>query len=167
MSPRADGRLRLLGMLLLCLLPLAAAWFSYRFLPPEGGKSYGEMLPTVRFAAAAQQAWPHGQWVLVTQADEACQAVCHQRLHAMRQVHLALGEAAPRVRRVLLDDGAVARAGEGVLQLPPAQPVRSVRQGFYLIDPQGNQLLFYADTLRPERIIRELAMVLKVNNGMG
>jgi len=167
MSPRGLGRLRLLAMLALCLLPLGAAWFSYRFLPPEGGKSYGELLPTVRFAAAAQQAWPRGQWVLVTQAEETCQASCRQRLHAMRQVHLALGEAAPRVRRVLLDEGAVARAGDGVLRLPPALSARSARPGFYLIDPQGNQLLFYADSLRPERIIRELAMVLKVNNGMG
>lgn len=167
MNARRTGRLRLLAMLALCLLPLAAAWFSYRFLPPAGGKSYGEMLPTVRFAAAAQQAWPRGQWVLVTQADETCQASCRQRLYAMRQVHLALGEAAPRVRRVLLQDGVAAAAGDGWLLLPQPLPARPERQGFYLIDPQGNQLLFYADSLRPERIIRELAMVLKVNNGMG
>lgn len=167
MTARRAGQLRLLAMLALCLLPVVAAWFSYRFLPPEGGKSYGEMLPTVHFVAAEQQAWPRGQWVLVTQTAAACLQPCRQRLYAMRQVHLALGEAAPRVRRVLLHDRQAVAASDGVLLLPQRHTLQPERQGFYLIDPQGNQLLFYADTLRPERIIRELAMVLKVNNGMG
>ncbi|BBF87302.1 hypothetical protein DLM_3718 [Aquitalea magnusonii] len=166
MSPRAAGRLRLLAMLALCLLPLLAAWFSYRFLPPVGGKSDGEMLPTRPFAAASQQAWPRGRWVLVTQAVGACQQACRQRLFVMQQVHLALGEAAPRLRRVLLQDRPFTADG-GVLRLPSPRLLAPERPGFYLIDPQGNQLLFYADTLPPERIIRELAMVLKINNGLG
>jgi hypothetical protein len=53
MTARRAGQLRLL-VLALCLLPVAAAWFSYRFWPPQGGKSYGEMLPT-HFVAAEQQ----------------------------------------------------------------------------------------------------------------
>lgn len=167
MNTRRAGQLRLLAMLALCLLPVVAAWLSYRFLPPAGGKSYGEMLPTVHFMAAGQQAWPRGQWVLVTQTAAACQQSCRQRLYAMRQVHLALGEAAPRVRRVLLHERQAIAVSDGVLLLPQRYAIQPERSGFYLIDPQGNQLLFYADTLRPERIIRELVMVLKVNNGMG
>jgi hypothetical protein len=158
----------LLLMLLLCLLPPLAAWVSYHGWQPASGKSYGSLLAVQPFAAARQADWPSGRWVLVTQQlDSGCEPACRHRLFAMRQIHLALGEAAPRVRRVLLylpptrpvsDDGLLALPGDAASARGP---------GFYLIDPQGRQVLFYADTLSPSAIIRELAMLLRVNNGLG
>ncbi|WP_374554229.1 hypothetical protein [Aquitalea pelogenes] len=158
----------LLLMLLLCLLPPLAAWFSYHWWQPEAGKSYGRLLPLQALAIAGHAAWPQGRWVLVTQQGAgACEQACQQRLHAMRQIHLALGEAAQRLRRVVLYQPPASPAqGNGLLALP-GDIAGAQEPGFYLIDPQGRQLLFYADTLSPPAIIRELAMLLRVNNGLG
>lgn len=158
----------LLLMLLLCLLPPLAAWVSYHWWQPEAGKSYGRLLPLQALAIAGHAAWPQGRWVLVTQQGAgACEQACQQRLHAMRQIHLALGEAAPRLRRVVLYQLPASPAqGDGLLALP-GEVANAHGPGFYLIDPQGRQLLFYADTLSPPAIIRELTMLLRVNNGLG
>lgn len=158
----------LLLMLLLCLLPPLAAWVSYHWWQPEAGKSYGRLLPLQALAIAGHAAWPQGRWVLVTQQGAgACEQACQQRLHAMRQIHLALGEAAPRLRRVVLYQPPASPAqGDGLLALP-GEVANAHGPGFYLIDPQGRQLLFYADTLSPPAIIRELTMLLRVNNGLG
>jgi hypothetical protein len=47
----------------------------------------------------------------------------------------------------VLHDRQLVAASDGVLLLPRRHALPPERQGFYLIDPQGNQLLFYADTL--------------------
>ncbi|WP_153013379.1 hypothetical protein [Aquitalea pelogenes] len=158
----------LLLMLLLCLLPPLAAWVSYHWWQPEAGKSYGRLLPLQALAIAGHATWPQGRWVLVTQQGAgACEQACQQRLHAMRQIHLALGEAAPRLRRVVLYQPPASPAqGDGLLALP-GEVAGAQEPGFYLIDPQGRQLLFYADTLSPPAIIRELAMLFAGEYGLG
>lgn len=168
MSPGRYSRLVLLLILLLCLLPLLAAWFSYRYWPPAGGNSAGELLPTQPFAAASRADWPGKRWVLAGQFQGRCKQACQQRLFTMRQIHLAQGEAAGRLRRVLLYSAAAPAAAEGFVQLAVASdrlPARA--DGFYLIDPLGNQVLFYPDALRPDKIIKEVQQLMKVNNGLG
>ena len=158
----------LLLMLLLCLLPPLAAWFSYCYWPPVAGKSYGRLLAVQPFAAARHPDWPSGQWVLVTQQmTSGCEPACRHRLYAMRQIHLALGEAAPRLRRVLLYRPPARPVNDDSVLALPGDAASAHGPGFYLIDPQGRQLLFYADTLSPSAIIRELVMLLRVNNGLG
>ncbi|RMC97104.1 hypothetical protein EAY64_10590 [Aquitalea palustris] len=168
MSPGRYSRLVLLLILLLCLLPLLAAWFSYRYWPPAGGYSAGELLPTQPFAAASRADWPGKRWVLAGQFQGRCEQACQQRLFTMRQIHLAQGEAAGRLRRVLLYSAAAPAAAEGFVQLAVASdrlPARA--DGFYLIDPLGNQVLFYPDVLQPDMIIKEVQLLMKVNNGLG
>lgn len=162
------SRLLLLLIVLLCLLPLLAAWFSYRYWPPQGGNSAGELLPIQPFAAASRADWPGKRWVLVGQFQGSCERACRQRLFTMRQIHLAQGEAAGRLQRVLLYSAAAPVAADGFVQLAVARqrlPARA--DGFYLIDPLGNQVLFYPDALRPDKIIKEVQQLMKVNNGLG
>lgn len=162
------SRLVLLLILLLCLLPLLAAWFSYHYWPPMGRKSAGELLPTQPFAIASRADWPGKHWVLVGQFQGSCEQACRQRLFTMRQIHLAQGEAASRLRRVLLYSAAEPAAAEGFLQLAVATDQLPARaNGFYLIDPLGNQVLFYPDALRPDKIIKEVQLLMKINNGLG
>ena len=95
-----------------------------------------------------QQGWPQGRWVLLD-AAAACGPACEQRRFAMRQIHTAQGEAATRlVRRQQADVG--------------------LRQdGFYLVDPHGNGVLFYPDGAAPAAVIKEIRSVLKNNNSLG
>ncbi|MBP4044749.1 hypothetical protein [Chromobacterium violaceum] len=163
------GRMALLAMGLLCLVPVIAAWLAYWLLPPQGGRSYGQLLPTHPFEAASQQAWPRGKWVLAAVLGAECQSRCQQRWHAMRQIEKAQGEAAPRLTRVALQVSDPAARVEVPHRLPhaPQSPLPAGNQGFYLVDPLGNQVMFYRDGADPRRIIDEVAKVLKVNNGLG
>lgn len=147
MSARGRGRIKLLLIALLCALPVLASWLSYRWLPPAGGKSYGQLLATP-LPQARQPGWPQGRWVLLD-AAAACGPACEQRRFAMRQIHTAQGEAATRlVRRQQADAG--------------------LRQdGFYLVDPHGNGVLFYPDGAAPAAVIKEIRSVLKNNNSLG
>ncbi|WP_189375127.1 hypothetical protein [Vogesella alkaliphila] len=147
MNARDRGRIKLLLIALLCALPVLASWLSYRWLPPAGGKSYGQLLATP-LPQARQPGWPQGRWVLLDAAAN-CNPACERRRFAMRQIHTAQGEAAARlVRRQQAEAG--------------------LRQdGFYLVDPHGNGVLFYPDGAAPAAVIREIRSVLKNNNSLG
>ncbi|QEL56898.1 hypothetical protein [Chromobacterium paludis] len=163
------GRAILLGMGLLCLAPVLAAWLAFVLLPPAGGGSYGQLLPTRPFAAADHPGWPRGKWVLAAAQGAACLDRCRQRWFAMGQIEKAQGEAARRMTRVAL----LASSSPDWLDAPhrlrhePGDVLPAGSQGFYLVDPLGNQVMFYRDGADPRRIIDEVAKVLKVNNGLG
>ncbi|WP_081666286.1 hypothetical protein [Pseudogulbenkiania ferrooxidans] len=163
------GQVALLAMGLLCLAPVLAALLAYWLLPPQGGRSYGQLLPTHPFAAAAQPQWPRGKWVLAAVLGTECHGRCQQRWHAMRQIERAQGEAAGRLTRVALQVSEQAPRLDVPHRLPhsteSALPAGNL--GFYLVDPLGNQVMFYRDGADPRLIIDEVAKVLKVNNGLG
>lgn len=163
------GRAALLAMGLLCLAPVLAAWLAYWLLPPKGGRSYGQLLPTRPFTAAVQPGWPRGKWVLTAVLGAECHGRCQQRWHAMRQIERAQGEATARMTRVALQ----VADPSAPLEVPHSLPheaeteLPAGNQGFYLIDPLGNQVMFYRDGADPRQVIDEVAKVLKVNNGLG
>ena len=164
------GQRVLIAMGLLCLAPVVAAWLAYALLPPGGGRSYGQLLPTHPFAASARPEWPRGKWVLASVLGADCHNRCQQRWYAMRQIERAQGEAASRLTRVALLVSPRAAAMDDVPHRLPhasAQALPAGNQGFYLVDPLGNQVMFYQDGADPRRIIDEVAKVLKVNNGLG
>ncbi|AUH53397.1 hypothetical protein CXB49_22760 [Chromobacterium sp. ATCC 53434] len=163
------GRMALFAMALLCLAPVLAAWLAYALLPPGGGASYGQLLPTQPFAAAARTDWPRGKWVLAAAQGADCQNRCRQRWYAMQQIEKAQGEAAGRLTRVALLVSARPAEVDAPHRLShaPEHALPAGTQGFYLVDPLGNQVLFYRDGADPGRIIDEVAKVLKVNNGLG
>ena len=79
-SPTARrGRLKLLLMAAICLAPVLASWAVYRLMPPQGGKSYGQLLPTRPFVLTGAQGWPRGKWVLAARIEPVRQARCQQR----------------------------------------------------------------------------------------
>lgn len=135
-------------ILLCCLAPVVASLLAYYVWTPKGGLSYGQLLATP-LAAAQQTGWPQGRWVLLSSGD-GCDEACQQRQFAMRQIRTAQGEAAERL---------VAR------HVPATSGLRA--DGFYLVDPRGNAVLFYPDGAKPGAIIREIGRVLKTNNGLG
>lgn len=166
MSHEKRSRILLWLMLALCLLPVLASSALYFGRVPAGGGSYGVLLPTRPFPAAASPAWPKGRWVLAGVVSSPCDGACRQRQFTLRQIRAAQGEAAARLSRAALMAAAGPAPEAGVAVLPaPRSGVRG--DGFYLVDPLGNQVLFYADDQEPRRIIQEVARVLKTNNGLG
>ncbi|WP_055433353.1 hypothetical protein [Gulbenkiania indica] len=171
-SSRRAGRIKLGLIVLACALPAVAAWASYRFFPPEGGKSYGQLLEVRPLPGSEAPDWPRGKWVLATvEAPGPCDARCERRLFTQRQIQVAQGEASERLVRLRLVAGAVA---QGEAPSRAEVPVRAaphlasrVGAGLYLIDPLGNTVMFYPDAAEPGRVIREVGKILKTNNGLG
>ncbi|AXK39153.1 hypothetical protein [Crenobacter cavernae] len=164
MSLRNLARLKLLLLALFCASPVLGAWVAYQARLPEQGRTVGTLLPTRPFAAASVGGWPQGKWVLAVVEHGECGTVCQGRLFATHQWQAAQGEATERLRRVLLTpQGGAALDGVPRLSLGDAK----VDDGVYLIDPLGNQVMFYADNALPTQVIREVARILKTNNGLG
>jgi len=171
MSNQRHARFKLAMMALLCISPVLASWGLYRSGWVEGGHSYGQLLPTEPFAASRESGWPRERWVLVSIEPAACEATCQQRRFVLRQIQAAQGEAADRLVRVRLQPAAAALRSDdnGVVTLVASKHLGQLteRPGYYLVDPLGNQVMFYPDSADPTRVIRELTRVLKTNNGLG
>jgi len=170
MTKQAKIRFKLALMLLLCASPVLASWGLYRSGWVEGGRSYGQLLPTEPFVASGLPDWPRQRWALVSVEPTVCDATCRQRRFALKQIQTAQGEAASRLVRVRLHPvAAEVRSQEpGVISLASGQlQGLAERPGYYLVDPLGNQVMFYPDSADPSRVIRELTRVLKTNNGLG
>lgn len=164
---KKNARAKLLLMMALCSSPVIASWALYAARVPLGQKSVGELLPTQPFSAAGSAAWPRGKWVLASVARDGCGEACRQHLFAQRQIQTAQGEDASRLQRVLLSNGPAAKADGTVLVSIAGDRLPQRGNGLYLIDPLGNQVMFYPDQSDPTKVIREVGRILKTNNGLG
>ena len=161
------GRWRLLGLAAVCAAPIAASYFTYYVVRPEGRRNYGELLepqrPLPLIAATALDGKPlplaalRGQWLLISVAPGDCDVACEKHLYLQRQLREGLGREKDRLDWVWLVPGetpvrpallpALSQAtvlrvnGEQLAKwLPPAQG-RQVREHLYLVDPLGNLML--------------------------
>lgn len=166
-EPRRMARLKLLLIALCAVSPVLGSYLAYYLLPPAGGKSYGQLLTVAPLAAARQAGWPQGKWVLLTMQDGRCADSCKQRRFVLKQIHMAQGEALDRLQRVELRSSGAGPLPAGVLGLPLDTAAGLRRDGYYLVDPLGNQVMFYSDQAEPVKVIRELSRLLKTNNGLG
>jgi cytochrome oxidase Cu insertion factor (SCO1/SenC/PrrC family) len=180
-GPRA--KLVLLGALFAA--PIAASLFAYRFMHLEPTANYGELL----LPPAAIPAHPltrtdgsvfrfpelEGRWVLVASDSGACAGPCAAKVHAMRQVRLALGRNASRVARVFVvddlaapDSAALAPLEDLVIALTPrglALPPGAVndRAHIYLVDPRGNVMMRWPASPQMRGMLKDLERLLKAS----
>ena len=155
-------------ILSICLLPVAlSSGLYFSGAVSGGGNSYGQLLPTQPFVAAAAAGWPKNQWALARVDDGPCDPGCRQRLFVLQQIRAGQGEYQDRIARVRVRLDGVHEPLPGVVAVSLAQPaVNTARNGYYLIDPLGNQVLFYPDSADPVRVMRELGKVIKTNNAL-
>ncbi len=162
-----SGRWKMLAVMLVCAAPVIASYFTYYVVRPEGRRNFGELIepqrPVPALAAVPLQGPPttldtlRGQWLLVTVAGGACDAVCENHLYLQRQLREGLGKDKDRVDRVWLvtDDVPVrpqllpALAEAVVWRVDAAQlaqwlqpaPGQSLAGHRYVVDPMGNFML--------------------------
>lgn len=163
------GRWQLWFMLLVCVAPVAASYFTYFVLRPHlATLNYGELIEPQRPMPAelkltALDGSPgtlgdlRGQWLLLSVAGGACDQTCRDNLYFQRQLRESLGESRERIDWVWLitDDASppaeiraglahatVRRVDQAAVQawLAPAAGSRLEDQ-LYLVDPQGNWMM--------------------------
>jgi hypothetical protein len=164
-----SARLKLLGILLACTLPVMVAYFVFYMVRPQGEASFGELITPVRpvpeiFATrldGASIALPSlkAQWLLVKVDGGACVQDCQKQLTVLRQFRLMLGKDMDRIDWLwLINDQAVVdtklvellrRDSATVLRVEPMSlqawlpaPLNKRQADFiYVVDPMGNTMM--------------------------
>jgi hypothetical protein len=138
LSPRA----KLLLLVSVFLLPIAASFTAYFFFPPSATANYGELLLPPKVLAAEFRR-PYGErWLLITAKDN----------EPARQVRLALGRDASRVELVVAPAPELARAGA------------AIDEGhIYLADPHGNVMMRWPASPELKRMLGDLKRLLKAS----
>ena len=186
------GRWNMLLVFLVCAAPVLASYISYYLVRPEGRRNFGELidpqrpLPDLPGISLAGQSINlktlKDQWLLISVAGGACDAVCSRHLYLQRQLREGLGKDRDRVDWVWLipDDAQVpaellpALKEATVLRVPaqglsawlsPAEGHR-FEEHWYLVDPMGNWMMRFPANLDVDgaaRAKRDLERLLRAS----
>ena len=184
-----QGRLQFMLVAALFLGPLVVAMVLYYGdldWRPSGYSNHGELLLPVEnvvdpLANEATATAVRGSWSLVYVSAEACgiDSACRERLYAARQIRLMLGKNMDRLQRVFLHSGqeldpaylADQQAGLVLLQdaaladaLLASRPNASAAGGFYLLDPLGNLVIYFAPDINPRDVVSDIKHLLSLSH---
>lgn len=182
------NRRKLVLLFVLFLIPPVGAWLAWQYLGTHGVGSTtntGTLIQPARPLEATgvlADAGVRGRWTYVMFAHGECDARCMEQLYITRQTRLAMNKDIPRVERLLVLDSApdaalaqhLEKEHEDLRWLVPEDggPFRAAFRGegfapeggqFFLVDPLGNLMMFYADTGAAKGIIRDLQKLLKIS----
>lgn len=188
------GRLKMLFVLLICVAPVIASYFTYYVVRPQARRSYGELIepqremPALVANTADGKPQPlqslHGQWLLVSVAGGGCAAGCENHLYLQRQLRESLGKDKDRVDWVwLVDDAAPIRdalrpalAQAQVLRVPREQlqqwlqPAagQAIEDHLYVVDPMGHWMMRFPagmDRTGAAKAKRDVERLLRASAG--
>ncbi len=179
-------------LLLVCVSPVVASYFTYYVVRPEGRRNFGELVqpqrPMPDLATATLDGHPdrlpalRGQWLLVSVASGACDAACQNHLYLQRQMRESLGKDKERLDWVWLvtDDQAppasilpglqqatVLRVDATALaQWLEPQVGHALAEHLYVMDPMGNWMMRFPpamDTAAAARAKGDLVRLLRAS----
>lgn len=188
------ARWKLLGLLLVCVAPVVASYFTYYVIRPEGRKNFGTLIepqrPMPSLVTTDLQGNPSNllelqhQWLLVSVAPAACNAACEKRLYFQRQIRESLGKNKDRVDWVwLVTDQAPVRsalmngiAAADVLRVDETALARwlqpdsshALSEHLYAVDPMGNWMMRFPANLNASgasRAKRDIESLLRASAG--
>ena len=187
------ARWKLLALLLVCVAPVVASYFTYYVIRPEGHRNFGSLiepqrpmpsLPTVDLQGRTGNLTAlKDQWLLVSVAPAACPADCQQRLYLQRQLRESLGkekdrldwvwlvsdaEAVPATLDPALQKATVLRVDGEALKawLQPAEG-HAMAEHLYVVDPMGNWMMRFPaamDTGGAAKAKRDLERLLRASS---
>ncbi len=187
-----NGRWKMLAIMLVCSMPVIAAYFAYYVVRPQGRAGFGELIEPVRAVpgksgltldgVARPLSALQGHWLLAAVAGGACPDECQQRLLLIRQLRATLGHDKERVDWVwLVSDQAPVDPGllKGlqdavVLRIDPptlqqwlvAPPGHTLNQYLFVVDPLGNAMLRFPgqfDAAGASKVRRDLEPLLRAS----
>lgn len=188
-----SGRWKMVLLFLVCASPVVASYFTYYVIRPEGRRNFGALIDPQRslpdVVATGLDAKPvnlmalKGQWLLVSVAPGACDAMCARHLFLQRQLREGLGKDKDRLDWVWLvsDDAPVPDAirpalkDATVLRVPSDQLARwlqpqadhALQDHLYLVDPLGNWMMRFPpflDTDNASKAKRDLDRLLRASS---
>ena len=187
-----SGRLMMFLVLLACVAPVLASYFTFYVVKPTGGNSYGSLIKTgpqteipnimarnLKGDAVALRSL-RGQWILLSVASASCPEQWQDHLYYQRQIREMLGREKDRLDWVWLinDEAALephvqaAAQQAGALRVDPAElaawlapaPGQSLEDHLYLIDPMGNWMMRFPAEQDGKKVYRDLNRLLRASN---
>lgn len=188
-----SGRWKMVLLLLVCAAPVVASYFTYYVIRPDGRRNFGTLVDPQRalpdVVATGLDGKPvnlvslKDQWLLVSVAPGACDALCARHLFLQRQLREGLGKDKDRLDWVWLvsDDAPVPQAIQTalkeatVLRVPPEklaqwlqpQAGHALPDHLYLVDPLGNWMMRFPpflDTDNASKAKRDLDRLLRASS---
>lgn len=189
-----SGRWMMLLVFLACIAPVAASYFTFYVIKPQGGNSYGHMNtplgPQYEIPSAPALTLQgkqvdlrslKGQWLLVSVSSGACPQVCQKHLYLQRQLREMLGAEKERLDWVwLIDDEApvpadlqtAAGQAQEVLRAPHAalaawlkpEEGHELQDHLYVVDPMGNWMERFPADIEPKKAFKDITRLLKASN---
>ncbi|MDX1498375.1 MAG: hypothetical protein R3176_00670 [Woeseiaceae bacterium] len=186
----ADRRTRAriqLGLIALVFFgPLVlAAWLYYGgwFAAAGDGTNHGTLLTPIVSVPEALPDSPlnpenDGAWVLLYVNTGACAAACRDALYTLRQSRLMLGRDMERLRRVFLhgptppDTLFLAGEHQGLITIEDAslaglldnkRPGGVPAGGYFLLDPLGNLVMYFAPDIDPADMVEDIEHLLRLS----
>lgn len=183
-APRSQfkGRLILLAIVAIGVLPLLAALYFRYVSPPEVKATVGQPLDPVRLpfellqrADGAKLEHPQvsGKWLVILAAPGSCDERCQHALYLTRQARTAQGRNMARVDRLWLITDAAAPAVDLMAAHPDLVLIKATdgkvlqllgggeRRYINLVDRRGLLVFRYPDDPEPKAFIRELGKLIK------
>lgn len=214
MTPDMKSKLKLTFLLLITVLPITMATLSFNSAVENGdiGGSTNKgtlILPPADISALAmsdaqglpmfrsfeeeiarlqeEEEYEIKPWLMVFVTGNACDANCQDRIHYLKQLHIALGKNIKRVRRYYLSASAEPLSEEIATLFRQEYPSMGVaysdmdtiqnnlreagvelslqnRNYVLLIDPVGNVMMYYTDEQSAEDIMTDLETLLKYSS---
>ena len=185
-TSKPRGQLQLLLIAAIFLGPLLlAAWLYYdgQSLQPEGRVNHGVLLEPIQNIGEAVPGnalaeRPEAHWLLIYVNTDTCGEDCRFGLYTIRQIRLMLGREMERVERVFLHGeapldtlfieaeheglvtlGETSLAGYLESRLPEATP----GNGYYLVDPLGNLVLYFPPGTTPRDMVSDIKRLLRLS----
>ena len=164
---------------------LLAAWLYYSgyFVQPDSRANNGTLLePIVNLEDSLPDSPLHetrnDKWQLLYESAGPCERECRNGLYTIRQIRLMLGREMDRVGRIFLHDDTPLdtlfldseHQGLTTLEEPALKaflksktPAELDEGGYYLIDPQGNLVLYFEPGLDPRDVVDDIKRLLKLS----
>lgn len=176
------GRLILLAIVAIGVLPLLAALYFRYVSPPEVKATVGQPLEPVRLpfellqradGVALEHPEVSGKWLVIFAAPGNCDERCQHVLYLTRQARTAQGRNIARVDRLWLVTDATPPAHDLLAAHPDLVLVRATdgkvlqllgggeRRYINLVDRRGLLVFRYSDDPEPKAFIRELGKLIK------
>ncbi len=186
-SNKNSGRKIFLFLAIIFVLPFTVAATLHLLNVHPSGKSYGNLVSpphvlqfSVLHDAQGKTLMPQQwlkKWSMVTVGSTGCEESCQKQLHLLKQVQTSLDKDAHRLQRVLLVPtelktetvnhlqkqypDLIILAGADTETIKFAGQFNAVAGSVYLIDPLGNLMMSYPESMNPKGLYSDLKRLLK------
>jgi cytochrome oxidase Cu insertion factor (SCO1/SenC/PrrC family) len=192
LSDILKSRLKLIGIVLLFVMPVVYAWYLVFFTNYKmhtKGVEHGLLIsPIIQigdfelFEPISHEKYQLiGKWTLVSFVENKCEKACEFQLYELRQIWLALGKDGNKIQRLAiarnnnLISSEQIKLSQGQLLLKDNKDLKDrlngrfksysdfERESIYLIDPYGNLMMQYKKGTNPSGIIKDLERLIRIS----